>query len=96
MASISVMMLFPSMWAEPEEGGNKPVSIDIVVVLPAPLCPSRAVIWPLKMFKDSSSTATLDPVEVFKVKTVKILKVTRTKISGTYIDKFTHEVTEVI
>ena len=93
MVSISVMMLFPSMWAEPEEGGNKPVSIDIVVVLPAPLCPSRAVIWPLKMFKDSSSTATLDPVEVFKVKT---LKVKRTKTSGTHIDKFTHEVTEVI
>ena len=84
------------MWAEPEEGGNKPVSIDIVVVLPAPLCPSRAVIWPLKMFKDSSSTATLDPVEVFKVKTFKILKVKRTKTSGTHIDKFTHEVTEVI
>ena len=87
MASISVMMLFPSMWAEPEEGGNKPVSIDIVVVLPAPLCPSRAVIWPLKMFKDSSSTATLDPVEVFKVKTVKILKVKRTKTSGTHLLK---------
>ena len=37
MASISVIILFPLMWAEPEEGGNKPVSIDIVVVFPAPL-----------------------------------------------------------
>ena len=83
MASISVMMLFPSTWAEPEEGGNKPVSIDIVVVLPAPLCPSRAVIWPLKMFKDSSSTATLDPVEVFKVKTVLKWKVKKTRAFGT-------------
>ena len=51
------------MWAEPDEGGNKPVSIDIVVVFPAPLCPRRAVIWPLKMFSESSSTATLDPVD---------------------------------
>lgn len=26
---------------------NKPVRIDIKVVFPAPLCPRRAVIWPL-------------------------------------------------
>ena len=63
IASISVIILFPSMWAEPEEGGNKPVNIDIVVVFPAPLCPRRAVIWPLKMLSESSSTATLDPVD---------------------------------
>ena len=67
MASMSVMILFPLMWAEPEEGGYKPVNIDIVVVFPAPLCPSRAVIWPLKMFSDSSSTATLEPEDPFEI-----------------------------
>ena len=66
MASMSVIILFPLMCAVPEDAGNKPVSIDIVVVFPAPLCPNRAVIWPLKIFSESSSTATLDPVELWK------------------------------
>ena len=51
------------MCADPEEGGNRPVKIDIVVVFPAPLCPRRAVIWPLKMFSERSSTATFEPVD---------------------------------
>ena len=68
IASISVIILFPLMCAEPEEGGYKPVNIDIVVVFPAPLCPRRAVIWPLKMFSESSSTATLDPVDPWRQK----------------------------
>ena len=35
------------------------MSIDIVVVLPAPLCPSRAVICPLYMSRLKLSTALL-------------------------------------
>ena len=34
-----------------------PVSMDMVVVLPAPLCPSRAVMCPLYMLKLRLSTA---------------------------------------
>ena len=37
----------------------QPVRMDMVVVFPAPLCPSRAVICPLYMFRLRSSTATL-------------------------------------
>ncbi len=36
-----------------------PVSMDMVVVFPAPLCPSRAVIWPLYMLRFKLSTAFL-------------------------------------
>ena len=34
------------MATEPLEGSNMPVIMPIVVLLPAPLCPSRAVIEP--------------------------------------------------
>ena len=34
-----------------------PVRMDIVVVFPAPLCPRRAVIWPLYMLRERSLTA---------------------------------------
>ena len=36
----------PLMATEPLEGSNMPVIMPIVVLLPAPLCPSRAVIEP--------------------------------------------------
>ena len=48
-------------------GGNNPVRIDMVVVLPAPLCPSRAVICPLNKFSVSPSTATLEPLEPWPI-----------------------------
>jgi hypothetical protein len=35
-----VIILFPSIRASPDVGGRRPTSIDIVVLLPAPLCPS--------------------------------------------------------
>ena len=35
----------------------RPVSIEIVVVFPAPLCPSKAVIYPSYISKFKSSTA---------------------------------------
>ena len=45
-----------------------PVSIDIVVVFPAPLCPSRAMICPGKAEKLTPFAAlTVAPVEVRKV-----------------------------
>ena len=43
-------------WADGER--DWPVRMDIVVVLPAPLCPRRAVIWPLYMAKFMPATAT--------------------------------------
>ena len=75
IASISVSMLLPSTCAEPEVGGNRPVKMDIVVVFPAPLWPSNAVIWPLYMFSVSPSTATLEPVEPWRERYAKELLV---------------------
>lgn len=63
---MSVIILFPLMCAEPEVGGKRPVKIEMVVVFPAPLWPSRAVICPLYICSDSPSTATLEPVEPLK------------------------------
>lgn len=40
---------------------DSPVSMWIVVVLPAPLCPSSAVTCPLRISRSKESTATLDP-----------------------------------
>ena len=37
----------------------RPVSMDNVVVFPAPLCPRRAVMWSLYMLREMFSTATL-------------------------------------
>lgn len=34
-------MFFPKIKASPEVGGRRPTSIDIVVLFPAPLCPSK-------------------------------------------------------
>jgi hypothetical protein len=64
--SMSVSILLLLTCADPEVGGNSPVRMDIVVVLPAPLCPRSAVICPLYMLSVNPSTATLVPVELFK------------------------------
>ena len=53
----------PLTRAEPDEAGNNPVSMDIRVVFPAPLWPSRAVIWPSYMFSDTPLTATFFPIK---------------------------------
>ena len=57
------LMEQPLTRAEPDEAGNNPVSMDIRVVFPAPLCPSRAVIWPSYMFSDTPLTATFFPIK---------------------------------
>eukprot|EP01137_Pigoraptor_chileana_P029005 Opistho-2@13609 len=59
MLSMPSRMLAPFTNASPDDGGKRPVSMDMVVVLPAPLCPSSAVIWPRYIFSERSSTATL-------------------------------------
>mmetsp|Transcript_8940 Transcript_8940/g.8835 ORF Transcript_8940/g.8835 Transcript_8940/m.8835 type:complete len:204 (-) Transcript_8940:1262-1873(-) len=64
IAAISVLISSPSMVADPAEGGVSPVNMEIAVVLPAPLCPKRAVICPEYMFKFKPSTATFFPVFV--------------------------------
>jgi hypothetical protein len=35
------MIFFPKTVASPEVGGRRPTSIEMVVLLPAPLCPSK-------------------------------------------------------
>mmetsp|Transcript_45801 Transcript_45801/g.71700 ORF Transcript_45801/g.71700 Transcript_45801/m.71700 type:complete len:200 (-) Transcript_45801:1346-1945(-) len=54
----------PWMKAAPPVGASRPVSIEIVVVLPAPLWPSSAVICPRYMVSPRSCTAFLGPVGV--------------------------------
>lgn len=39
--TISDKMFFPNTKASPEVGGRRPTSIEIVVLFPAPLCPSK-------------------------------------------------------
>jgi len=34
-------MFLPKIKASPEVGGRRPTSIDIVVLFPAPLCPTK-------------------------------------------------------
>lgn len=46
MAAISVTTSRPCTVASPAEGGKSPMSMFMVVDLPAPLCPSSAVICP--------------------------------------------------
>jgi hypothetical protein len=41
--TMSVMIFFPKTVASPEVGVRRPTSIDIVVLLPAPLCPSKYI-----------------------------------------------------
>ena len=42
---------------DPEEGGNMPISILMIVVFPAPLCPNKQNISPSFMLRSTSSTA---------------------------------------
>jgi len=51
----------PKTVALPLLASNRPVNIEIVVVFPAPLCPSKAKIYPLYIVILVSSTATLSP-----------------------------------
>lgn len=44
ISSIYVSTSNPNTVAEPSVISNKPVNIEIVVVLPAPLCPNNAYI----------------------------------------------------
>ena len=48
-----------SSCACPPVGLSNPVSVDIVVVLPAPLWPSKAKIYPEYIVIEALSTATL-------------------------------------
>mmetsp|Transcript_6408 Transcript_6408/g.22559 ORF Transcript_6408/g.22559 Transcript_6408/m.22559 type:complete len:210 (+) Transcript_6408:1985-2614(+) len=50
--------LTPSTSASPPVGGSSPVSMPMVVLLPAPLCPSIAVTCPSYMASERRSTAT--------------------------------------
>ena len=54
-------MLIPNTSAFPDVGLSKPVSMESVVVLPAPLCPSSANIYPLYIVKFVPFTAFFGP-----------------------------------
>lgn len=51
----------PKTSAQPSLGSMRPVSMEMVVVLPAPLCPKRAKIYPLYMVRFVPPTAVLFP-----------------------------------
>src|SRR5580693_8046977 len=51
----------PAILAQPCVGATKPVKSRIVVVLPAPLGPRKATIWPLGMENVTSRTARNGP-----------------------------------
>ena len=53
-------MSSPSTCTVPEVGNNRPSRIDRVVVLPAPLPPSNAVVMPRATVKLIPSTAIAD------------------------------------
>lgn len=57
---ISTSCMVVNQWTQTKRK-DSPVSMDIVVVLPAPLCPSNTVIWPLYIFKNILFTATFCP-----------------------------------
>ena len=48
--TISDTMFFPNTKASPDVGGRRPTSIEIVVLLPAPLCPSKSTINEQRLF----------------------------------------------
>mmetsp|Transcript_15258 Transcript_15258/g.32477 ORF Transcript_15258/g.32477 Transcript_15258/m.32477 type:complete len:285 (+) Transcript_15258:1877-2731(+) len=58
MARMCVRMESPSTVASPAEGGMRPVSIEMVVVLPAPFAPSSAEICPERSSRSRPCTAT--------------------------------------
>ena len=73
--SMLVVMLWPLMTADPELGENIPVSTDIVVVLPAPLWPSSAVISPSYAEKVTPFTAcTVSPPNVCRGNGVEVVQ----------------------
>ena len=67
MAAMSEAMLAPLTKASPADGGTSPVSMEMVVVLPAPLWPSRPKIWPSNMSRSTPATAVCTPSGVGKV-----------------------------
>ena len=54
----------PARVIEPASGARYPAIIRMVVVLPAPLGPSRPVIWPGWSRKDRSRTARVEPKDL--------------------------------
>jgi hypothetical protein len=54
-------MSAPNTRASPEVGITSPISMEMVVVLPAPLPPSRAVMEPSPSVKLMPSTAVTSP-----------------------------------
>ena len=65
IAGMSVLMDLPLMRASPPVASSMPVSMEMVVVLPAPLCPSNAETCPGTKVTDKSSTATTPLSNVF-------------------------------
>mmetsp|Transcript_9592 Transcript_9592/g.24337 ORF Transcript_9592/g.24337 Transcript_9592/m.24337 type:complete len:207 (-) Transcript_9592:1561-2181(-) len=59
ISAMSLSMERPLTVALPLLAWSMPVRTEIVVVFPAPLCPSRAVIWPFCMSRLRSFTACL-------------------------------------
>src|ERR1700722_1940541 len=51
----------PRIWMEPEVGARRPVSILMVVDLPAPLGPRKPKNWPGATVRLTSSTAVKSP-----------------------------------
>src|SRR5476649_1394722 len=62
-------MSIPSTWISPTVGSSRPSSIAIVVVLPAPLPPSRPSTAPRGTLKLRSSTATTVPYTLRRCRT---------------------------
>lgn len=72
----SVSTDLPSTYESPLVGRVNPVSIDIVVVLPAPFTPSSAKKLPCSTTRFSSSTALVPPYRFVRC-TVRIASMTR-------------------
>ena len=51
----------PSNRTSPARGGSRPIAVFSVVVLPAPLWPSNARIWPGSRANDTSEITVLAP-----------------------------------
>src|SRR5476649_1017190 len=62
-------MSMPSTWISPAVGSSRPSSIEIVVVLPAPLPPSRPSTAPRGTANVRSSTATTSPYTLRRCRT---------------------------
>ena len=60
-AATSVRRSWPSTWTVPASGRRSPSIISTVVVLPAPLGPSRPKISPASTAIDTPSTARMSP-----------------------------------